>query len=429
MKLTVKSANAGGLIGAALLVSLSVPPDAAAQTAAPPSPAAAEAADDYSAVGIRAGAFKILPKVETKETYNSNIYAASTNEKVDYITTVSPDIAINSDFSNHALNFFAGSDVNLYSHHEDEDYNDYRVGTTFRVDVLRETNLTGGASYKILHEDRGSPDSPSNAKEPTEYSLTNVNVGAKHKINRVGLSLNGARDTYNFDDVTNLNGSITDQDGRDRNKDTLVGKVSYELMPSYEAFVRGTLNKVDYDLSRDSNGLSRDSEGYEAVAGVSIDLTRLLRGDIYAGYMSQDSTDRRLETIDGYVAGVSLTWTPTALLTVTPSVTRSIEETTNASYAGYVSTNFGLKLEHQLRRNLLLNIYGKYGMSEYHRSSTFTGAEREETTYEVGLGAKYSLSRMAYVGMSYSYYTKSVDNVTNADYDQQKAILTLGLQY
>src|SRR3546814_5981286 len=101
----------------------------------------------------------------------------------------------------------------------------------------------------------------------------------------------------------------------------------YEIMPSYEAFLRVTYNQRDYDSNVDDAGFNRDSDGYEAVAGVALDLSGVTFGDVYAGYMSQDYDDPALQDVDGPVVGAGVTWNPTALTSARLDVSRSEEHT------------------------------------------------------------------------------------------------------
>lgn len=358
--------------------------------------------ESYDPAGIRAGSFNIFPKGEVKETYNSNIYAANSEEKSDFITTVSPSVDVKSDFSRHALNFQAGLDYSKYVDHDAEDFTNYNVGADGRLDVLRDTKITGGASYKLLHEDRGSPDATASNAAPVEYNVLSGKLGGSHKINRVSLGLDGAVDRYEFNDVDRTGGGVNVQSNRDRTEYKETGRVGYELVPGYEAFMRTTLNQRNYRLSSTPD---RSSTGYEVVGGAALDLTGKLAGDVYAGYMSQEYDGPGLPSINGIAAGGSLRWNVTQLTTISPSVTRSVEETTSTGYSGYISTAAGVSIDHELLRNLIVSGNMKYTNNDYKRTSSTT-TDKAEDIYSTGVSTLYKMNRNLYAGGGYEYQYK-----------------------
>jgi hypothetical protein len=104
---------------------------------------------------------------------------------------------------------------------------------------------------------------------------------------------------------------VIDNDDRDRERYDFVVRVGYEFVPEYEGFVRACLSDTDYDDALDGDGVNRDSDGLEIVAGARIDVTAVLFGDVFAGFITRDFDDASLKKIDGATAGVDLTWNPT----------------------------------------------------------------------------------------------------------------------
>ena len=66
-----------------------------------------QAGEDYKAVGIRLGSFKLHPSLVIDGEYNDNVYAVETGEKDDFLLRAHPEISLKSDWNNHALNFKA----------------------------------------------------------------------------------------------------------------------------------------------------------------------------------------------------------------------------------------------------------------------------------------------------------------------------------
>ncbi len=385
--------------------------------------------ESFVPYGARVRSFKLFPKAELSGVYNSNVYATQTNEVDDFITLINPGVTLESDFSLHFLSLSATGLVGRYADNSAEDFADYGVNATGVLDLpsLGKSNLFSRLAYNRLHEDRGSPNAV-NGVEPTEYSLTTGQLGFLYKPNRLSASLVGNANHYNYDDVATSTGVAVNNDDRDRDEFSQVLRVGYEFVPGYEGFVRGALRQVRYDQTRDDAGFARSNDGYNAVAGIKIDFGRITDVELFGGYMSTKYDDARLPSIDGPSFGGAVNWNPIRQVHVRGYAQRSIEETTQASFAGYQATTVGLTGEYDMSPRLAFNAGVTYSNNEYQRVSTFAGAEREEDVVDFTVGAKYFFSRNYYVNPSYRYTNRDT-NVAGSDYDRSLVYLKLGVQY
>lgn len=396
----------------ALLASSALAPAAFAQASAP---VADRQRPEVDPLGVRMGAFLLKPRLGVEERFNDNIFATENNEVDDFITVFNPALDVQSQWSRHALNFGANAKVGRYADNGAEDYEDYNGFVNGTVDIARRSNVSGGISYSKLHEDRGSPDDV-NGVNPTEYTLLNANAAFQQRFNRVKLRLSTKLDRYDYDDVTTSGGTTINNDDRDRDEVELGVRVGYEIVPAYEAFVRFTYNDRDYDSATDDNGLIRDSSGYEAVGGVRLDLSGKTFGDVFAGYRSQDYDDPSLNEVSGVSYGASLTWNATSLTTAKLNARRTVEESTQNNASGYLASVFGVSVDHELLRNLLIGGNATYTNNDYE------GISREDDITAAGLYAKYLWNR--YLDLSVRYDRTSRDSsVAGQDYDKNVLML------
>ncbi len=131
---------------------------AAAQMTGEPGP--------YDAKGLPLGGFRLFPTLGLDANYDDNVYRTQTGTKSDYYFLENPAFMLQSQWSRHELDLYAGYSAYQYSSRSSEDHNDWNVGGDGRLDVLRGIDLMGGASYAIEHEARTSPDQPGYAKGP-----------------------------------------------------------------------------------------------------------------------------------------------------------------------------------------------------------------------------------------------------------------------
>ena len=221
----------------------------------------------YDAVGIHVGGFTVYPQASVTGKYDDNIYASDNNTKSDFITELASSIAVNSNWSRHALNFNAGVAKSFYNSHSGENRLDWNVGMDGRLDVTRDTQFNGALSYQKLHEDRGDPNSPGASSEPVPYKLFNASAGIDQRFNRMTAGVSASLDDYNYDNVVSTTGVPINQDFRDRKEYTENLKLGYDVSPDTNVYVQGSLNQRKYDQHPPVVALNRDSKGYAAVVG------------------------------------------------------------------------------------------------------------------------------------------------------------------
>lgn len=180
-------------------------------------------------------------------------------------------------------------------------------------------------------------------------------------------------------------------------------------MPDYEAFVVGSYNNRDYDDSVDDAGIDRDSHGYEIEAGLNVDFGGLVFGEFFAGYLAQNLDDPSLNSAKGPTFGAALIWNPTGLTTVRLNVDRSLAETTVAGASVNIETNFGLSVDHELLRNLLLQLDTR--LSRGH----FKGVSRDDDVIILSAHANYMMNRRMNLLLGYSF-EKEESDINTQDY-------------
>lgn len=372
----------------------------------------------YDAVGIHAGAFTIFPQASVSEKYDDNIYATDTNEKDDFITVLSTSASINSNWSRHALKLDAGVSKYIYADNTGENRLDWNVGASGVLDITRDTRFSAGATYAQLHEDRGDPNSPTAAAEPAEYDLFGATAALDHRFNRLTARLSGAYSDYDYKDIPSIAGPLIDQDDRDRVEYEEALRLGYDVSPDTNVYVQGTVNQRDYDLDTPVVAVNRDSDGYNVVVGSDFRLSSLAQGGVFIGYQRQSYDNTAFSDVSGLSYGANIEWYMTPLTTVTFSAASTVEETTTAGASGYLQQMGGIRIDHELLRNLILNGHVSYSVADYE------GINRTDNTIAAGLGFDYLLNRNFSLGFGYDFAQKDSDAI-GEDYTRNQIGLTL----
>ncbi|CAN0450370.1 unnamed protein product, partial [Discosporangium mesarthrocarpum] len=279
---------------------------------------------EFDPLGVRISSFVMSPTLEVKLDYDDNVLATQNNKRDDLITIASPGVVIASDWNQHSLRVQGRGKVARYASNGAEDHENFEVGADGRIDIQRDFQIVGAINFESASESRGSVDD-AGGRNRTEFSVLSLQTGLKKRWNRGTINVSGGISHLDFDDVPTGNGSaIINNDDRDRNEYQTAIRGGYDIQDEYEAFIEVRFDLVEYRSSRDDNGVSRDSFGYEVRAGSRVDITGLLFGDIFLGYLDRDYTDTTLASIDAFVAGLALTWNITPLTTIKAGFSREV---------------------------------------------------------------------------------------------------------
>ncbi|MCP5364972.1 MAG: outer membrane beta-barrel protein [Hyphomicrobiales bacterium] len=377
--------------------------------------------DELDPLGVRVGSFLLFPKLTVTETYDDNIFATEHDEEDDFITNIMPELSLQSNWNTHALNIATGADQSIYadSSNDSEETLDYFGKIDGRLDVTQDIKLLAGAGFSRNTEGRSDPDT-GGGRKPDRYNQIDSFLRYDHTFGRFNALVDGTFRRLDFEDVP---GNINNDD-RDRNIYEGGLRLGYEILPEYEAFVRGSGNRRIYDETPDDGGRDRDSYGYAINTGVALDLGGLLFGDIFVGYLNQTFPDDNEDSVDGLNFGGSLDWNVTPLTTISALVSRQVRETTQDNSTGRLTTLGELSVDHELLRNLLLNANGAIIYDDYE------GSKREDLTYEAGAGIKYLMFRNFYAGLSYTFTRRSSDDaIQDDDFTRNLVMISLEGQF
>lgn len=396
---------------------------------------------DYDPLGIRAGSFLIFPTFGLVGAYDSNIFATPNDVKGDFYTSLQPTVSVRSDWNNHALNFTAGGEIRRYADQVSENQSNGLAAVTGRLDVQRDFYFLGEINYQLAHEDRSTPDTLFNQKNPTQYQQSGLALASVYQGGRIGLRLDGTINYFTYDNgVTSLNTPIIETD-RNRFEYVVTPRVSYEIIPGYNAFIKAPVNWREYQSSFNQFGYNQSSHGYEFDAGTAVKITNLIVGEVYVGYLRQEFDGGEsaaniaagaapLQPTSGLGFGGNLLWNITELTSLRANLARSVQESYFIPASGpgqappgsYTESSFSLSAEHELLRNVLLN-----GLVGYINDA-WQGNPRVDNSYQATLGVRYLINRYLNAALNASYEQR-VSNVSLGDYTREIITARINTQF
>lgn len=371
---------------------------------------------DYDAAPIEMGSFELFPTLELGATYDSNIYATPDDERDDAIGTIRPIVNLFSNWGRHALSLTTFGDVNHYSQHADENYNNAVIDVNGRYDIVNQTWVSGRAGYQRLAETRSSPNAVDGA-EPTTFGVAKAGLTAYRGVGKLKTSADYDFKNFDYDNTPSELGPI-DQSVRNRDEHIMGAKVAYEISPNVKPYLRGSYNIRDYD-----NNPTHDSDGFVTVVGMEADFGGITSVDVFAGWMEQyfDNFTAKKKVSTPKIGG-RVEWNVTGKTSVVVEADRTIEETTMDAFNSYYQTGGSATVTHELMRNVLLEANTAYSHSDFNGV-----VDRNDDLVSAGLGGRYLINRNLYTDLLYAW-ERRFSTEDAAQYTRNMVTMRLGVR-
>ena len=373
---------------------------------------------DYDPVPIDFASFQLFPSLEVQTQIDDNIFSASRAEETDLVTTFRPQVVAVSNWGRHALQFTGYGNINKYVDNSSEDTNDAVLDLKGRIDIFTKTALELNGGWQRLTENRGSPDTATAGVSPTQFDNYIAGADLTRSLGvlqaRVGYDLK----SLHYKDVALAGGAgEINNTVRDRNEHTVSAEVAYEITPTVKPYVAFNYNWRNY-LETDA----RNSDGYLAQIGTTLDFGGVILGEVYGGYLQQDYRNLSTGTYRTGIFGGKFLWNVTEMTSVVADLTRRLAETSVAGYASYLDTTGRLSLQHELKRNVLLT--GGFG---YSRQDFNGDPKRQDDIVDAGISARYFFDQNFYADAAYDYIDRTSDTAA-AEYSKNVIMFRVGVQ-
>ncbi len=376
--------------------------------------------DPWAPLGVRVSSFLIFPELGIGVVASDNILASPNRPLSDHAFEINPRVRFQSTWSRHSLSGEAQTRDSWYKNFPSENEDSYDAILRGRIDVLRSTNLELETSASKFQESRGSIDFPDAAAEPGDIMTERAAAAFNHTFNRLKGTLRGAISEIDYSDAVEADDVPVNNDDRDYRQNELGLRVSYEFNPGMIAFTDVERNNRRFRLALDDDGFNRDSDGWEAVAGLRFDFSTIVTGELSLGYALQNPKDAAFVDVEGAIINAAIFWRPTALTTLRFEARSAIEQTTTLDSAGALTRAYLIGIEHALRRNIILG--GFIGFAE----SDYAGSDLVEERLTGGLTIEYRLNRSVAIEGSWQHISYDAGAV-NSEYRENE--FRLGMRF
>jgi hypothetical protein len=351
----------------------------------------------YEPKQIRLGSTVVSPEVIAGGEYDSNVYATSRNADDDLLLTLAPTVAVRHDDGRMRLDANLFAVLRHYDEHPREDVNTFGLTSTGRWQTANDQSLTGRIDAERSFQRRGDPEARTDTlRGPARINVGRVELGYQYQPGRFGLTVNGAAEKLNF----------LPRDEDDRDLLTLRGstRVSVRATPRISAFVEGYINKRDARTAVDRTGVDRDALTKGALAGIAVSVADRLQGEFGLGVFRSNPDDARLRSFTGFAASGSMVWRPRVRTSLTAEVFRGDVATIRAGANGRIDARGSLRLDQEVRHNLLFS--ATVGV----RNTRYRGSiDRNQTTYTGEVESTYLVTRHVQLVASVRFARRDAD--------------------
>jgi hypothetical protein len=377
---------------------------------------------DYDARGLLWGAFVVLPRLTTTVDFDDNVFATS-QKTSDTIVQLQPEVTVRSDWSRNAVEAYARASVNQYLSHGTENTTDVLVRGSGRYDLGEASNVNASAQYGWLTEPRYSTNTTQSVRHPVQDRQGEVRLGGVMALDRVRVVGDVRLDDYRFDNNVNGAGAFVLERDQDRTEWAESVRAEYAYSLDTALFVSGALNQRNYRLQPPASVFNRDASGFTLAAGARLDLTHLMRGEFQVGYLKEDYSSHVFSSVSGLSLDGRVNVFVTPLTTVVLTVDRTVGDSADPRSSGYVTTNGGIEVDHELRRNVIL--MGRV----FAAHDDYRGIDRADDRWSVRVGGNYLINRNLGVSLYFDHIDISSSGVDRLNgYQVNQVLLSLVLQ-
>ena len=376
--------------------------------------------DPYEPLGIRAGSFILRPAIDVSGGYDSNP-GRDVKPQGSWFYVVAPELQAKSDWERHEFRAKLRGSYTGYTERSSLDRPFFESVLDGRIDVTKQTRVELQNRFQYSADSPGSPNFQAGLAKLTPFTNIGGTAGLFHSFNRLEIGAKASVDRTRYQDSELTDGTSASNKDRDFSAYGLELRGSYELTPGIKPFVSVTGDKRVHDLSTDSSGVQRDSQGLTPRVGTTFELTRQLTGEASVGYLRRTYQDPKLQDLTGVIADASLIWSATPLTKATFTARTSVYESTDPDVSGVLARDFGAQLDHSFRDWLIGTLKVGYGFDDY------VGISRLDQRFSAALGLTYKMNRNVQWKAEIRREQRT-SNVANEDYTANIFMLGLRLQ-
>lgn len=376
----------------------------------------------YEPQDIALGLLRLAPSFGVSTVYDDNIYGTEHGAQADEILELTPSLELHNQNPLNTVSLKASGIFARYLDHSSENTDDYSVTASGLFQLDHATQLRLAARAESDHQSRLAEDLYTQTVRPLSYAEQSAAIGVSHDFNKLRLSATGKFAHFAWNNGTLADGEVVDQRISNNTSYRFGMRVSYAQTSSVAWFASLDYNNRHFPVSTQETP-SRDSQGYEVLAGVTFEPAALVRGTISAGYISQNFRLPYYKDIKGPDFNVKLQYFPTQLTTITLTANRAVLDSGIPASGGYLSSQAMVRVDHEWLRQLIFSLAAGYQVNNYNN------LDRRDGRFIAEADALYRVNRYAALQLAYARLDQTSDGADRyRAYQDDRVTLSLTLR-
>lgn len=377
----------------------------------------------YSPLGISVGGLLFYPEVETGAGATSNAYLTEGNRTEAAFVSVKPSLHIASIWSRHAVGLSASVTRRNYIGQSRRNERTWNLLANSEVELGRAVSILAEAQSSQEIENQFSGEVSSAVAALSRFRRDRASVRAQYVSGRVRIFGVADHAEFRFSPVPLLDGTLRDQQNRDREVSRVTAQFEYARTPSASLFAQAGFTDIVF-MERQGSASRLNSRAVRTLVGVNVDLAGGVRGTAGAGYSIRDYRSSLRGRVHGMVIEGRVELFPSERLTITTNVRRTIEDSTGANLRPrpFWDNRASLRGDYEVLHNLIIS-----GAVDLSRQIFIDQAQRN-SIYQVGGLARLLASRGLTLEGSVTYAERK-SNGTNGRTSPSEARIQAGLNF
>ncbi|MCB9980558.1 MAG: outer membrane beta-barrel protein [Rhodospirillales bacterium] len=364
--------------------------------------------------------FILWPNLTLRQSYKDNIYATQDDPESDFVTSIAPSLVVRKDVGRHEFILSLDAEMSRYWKNSDENTLDYSAAFEADLEARRGINIPVKVFYKDGHVARDGQRRAS-ASDLTVEPLRMKNFGGEAGIvvkpNRMTVSLTGGfHGTRLENGVIAGTGAPSIRDTKDVDVYQAGVKAEYKAFNGLTPYLSVRASQENF-IRQAPTDIARDNRRLRVLAGSAFNYRGLIYGSLGAGWEKRTYDAASLKPLKGLSLEGQVFWEPTAKIRLGVEASRNTVED-NLIAAGLTSTQAGVDLSYEMRRNFFLKLKTGYTYEKYDTSA------RTDKTLSFGPELLYMVSPHLQLGAEYQYVTRD-STASGLDLDSSVFLLRL----
>ncbi|MEL6862605.1 MAG: outer membrane beta-barrel protein [Pseudomonadota bacterium] len=357
----------------------------------------------YTQTPIRSGSFNIRPEVVFSGGLNSNTLATEQDEMSDSSVGFTPSISFDSDWARHGVGAYVEVDHREFSDLENESRTNAKIKLRGRLDLGQNAAVSVVFVGADETEDRTALSTVATSIEPNEYTTASGRIGFEHEAGRLQFETSVGLATFDYDD-TELEGDLfQDQNFRDRDELSVLGRVAFAMTKDVALYAKATHTEAEYTPPNIFTLFNRDYSGSVLLVGTDFEFGDKIRGDLGVGYQNYTYDDATFEDISDVAFAGHLDWMVTGNTTLSAEAARAVIDPGVVLTNAAMETGASVRLEQGLTPRLAVS--GEAGFTQYE----FETIDRDDDRVDLRLGANWKVNRSMWLDLGYEVIDQTSD--------------------